>query len=434
MSIGYLSRKAESLKSAPLVEGIKRMDIVERFLNYTRINTTAVPGAGDLPSSPGQTTFAKLLAGELRELGLDVEEQAHSIVIGTLPSNVNDKTRKTPTIAFVAHLDTSNEYITDTRAQIVDYKGGDIVLNQALEVVMRESAFPELKRYVGDRIIVTDGKSVLGADNKSAIAEIMHAMETLQSNPQIKHGEVKVVFVPDEEIGLLGAKALKVETLNADFAYTLDCCAIGEIVYENWNAGEFQVTFHGQSAHPMSAKGKLRNAVLYAQQFISMLPGGERPEYTENREGYYWVTSIHGTVAEARLNLNIRDFTQVGFERRRRFVETLVESFNQLHGAQTVTADYRPVYRNVAECLQGANRYPVELALESMKAIGVEPLPIAMRGGYDGAVLSEKGLPCPNLFCGAHNFHSIYEFLPVGSLIKASEMILEILRRAVTGR
>ncbi len=410
------------------------MDIVERFLNYTRINSTAVIGAGHLPSSPGQTALAKLLAGELRSLGLNVEEREHSIVVGTLPSNLDDATRKAPTIAWVAHLDTSHEYATDTNARIIDYRGGDIVLNEALEVVMRESAFPELKRYVGDRIIVTDGTSLLGADNKSAIAEIMHAIETLQANLQIQHGEVKVVFVPDEEIGLLGAKALNVETLNADFAYTLDCCAIGEIVFENWNAGEFQVAFRGQSAHPMSAKGKLRNAVLYAQQFISMLPGGERPEYTENREGYYWVTTIHGTVSEAQLNLHIRDFTQVGFEQRRRFVETLVESFNQLHGAETVTAAYQPVYRNVAEHLQGENRYPVELALESMKAIGVEPFPIAMRGGYDGAVLSEKGLPCPNLFCGAHNFHSVYEFLPVGSLTKASEMILEILRRAVTDR
>lgn len=410
------------------------MDIVERFLNYTRINSTAVIGAGHLPSSPGQTALAKLLAGELRSLGLNVEEREHSIVVGTLPSNLDDATRKAPTIAWVAHLDTSNEYATDTNARIIDYRGGDIVLNEALEVVMRESAFPELKRYVGDRIIVTDGTSLLGADNKSAIAEIMHAIETLQANLQIQHGEVKVVFVPDEEIGLLGAKALNVETLNGDFAYTLDCCAIGEIVFENWNAGEFQVKFRGQSAHPMSAKGKLRNAVLYAQQFISMLPGGERPEYTENREGYYWVTTIHGTVSEAQLNLHIRDFTQVGFEQRRRFVETLVESFNQLHGAETVTAAYQPVYRNVAEHLQGENRYPVELALESMKAIGVEPFPIAMRGGYDGAVLSEKGLPCPNLFCGAHNFHSVYEFLPVGSLTKASEMILEILRRAVTDR
>lgn len=406
------------------------MDVVERFLNYTRINTTTVPGAGHLPSSSGQSVLARLLAGELRALGLSVEERDHSIVVGTLPSNVTDKGRKIPTVAWVAHLDTSHEYNTDTHAQIIDYNGGDIVLNEALGVVMRGGEFPELERYVGDRIIVTDGTSLLGADNKSAIAEIMHAMQTLQSNPQIEHGDVKIVFVPDEEIGLLGAKALNVASLNADFAYTLDCCAIGEIVYENWNAGEFHITVRGQTAHPMSAKGKLRNAVLFAQQFISMLPAGERPEYTENREGYYWVKSIHGTVAEARIVLDIRDFTQAGFEHRRHFVQNLVESFNQLHGAQTIVSTYTPMYRNVAESLQGSNRYAVDLAVEAMRAIGVEPKSIPMRGGYDGAVLSEKGLPCPNLFCGAHNFHSLYEFLPVGSLIKASEMVVEILRRA----
>ncbi|QND55124.1 peptidase T (plasmid) [Phyllobacterium sp. 628] len=406
------------------------MDIVERFLNYTRINSTTVPGAGHLPSSPGQTELAHLLAGELRGLGLAVEERQHSIVVGTLPSNVKDASRKVPTIAWVAHLDTSSEYDTDTHAAIVDYSGGDIILNPARDIVMRVDEFPELTDYIGDRIIVTDGTSLLGADNKSAIAEIMHAMQTLQQNPGIEHGDVKVVFVPDEEIGLLGAKALDVASLHADFAYTLDCCAIGEIVYENWNAGEFHITFQGQTAHPMSAKGKLRNAVLYAQQFISMLPPGERPEHTENREGYYWVKSIHGTVAEAKIVLDIRDFTQSGFEHRRKFVATLVESFNRLHGVHTVTQNYKPMYRNAAESLQGPNRYPVDLALDAMKAIGVEPRSIPMRGGYDGAVLSEKGLPCPNLFCGAHNFHSIYEFLPVGSLMKASEMVVEILRRA----
>ena len=403
------------------------MDIVERFLNYTRINTTAQPGISHLPSSEGQAKLAKLLADELRELGLEVEERAHSIVVGTLPYNFQGEA---PTIAFVAHLDTSHEHTSDTHAKVIDYRGGDIVLNEARGIVMRESEFPELKRYVNDRLIVTDGTSLLGADNKSAIAEIMHALQTLKENPQIKHGNVKVVFVPDEEIGLLGAKALDVVSLKADFAYTLDCCAIGEIVYENWNAGEFRIVFRGQTAHPMSAKGKLRNAIIYAQQFISMLPGGERPEYTENLEGYYWVTIVNGTVAKTSITLHIRDFTREGFEHRRHFVETLVASFNELHGAGTVSAEYQPVYRNVAEALKGENRYPVDLALESMRAIGVEPLPIAMRGGYDGAALSEKGLPCPNLFCGAHNFHSIYEFLPVGSLIKASDMVVEIVRRA----
>jgi tripeptide aminopeptidase len=256
-------------------------------------------------------------------------------------------------------------------------------------------------------------------------------MQVLRDNPEIEHGEIKVVFVPDEEIGLLGAKALDVPSLNADFAFTLDCCAVGEIVYENWNAGEFHITFNGQPAHPMSAKGKLRNAILYANQFIGMLPGGERPEHTEKREGYYWVKGVQGSVAQAKLVIDIRDFTDAGFETRRLFIENLAASFNTLHGENAVKVDYTPMYRNAAEGLKGDNYYPVELALQAMEAIGVKSYSIPMRGGYDGAVLSEKGLPCPNLFCGAHNFHSIYEFLPVGSLNKASEMVVEILTRAV---
>ncbi|OYR07664.1 peptidase T [Brucella thiophenivorans] len=406
------------------------MNIVERFLNYTRINTTAVPNTGRLPSSEGQIQLAKLLAGEMRALGLDVEERDHAIVVGSLAANVVSERHSFPTIAWVAHLDTSAEYATDTNAHIVDYSGGDIVLNETNNAVMRVAEFPELNRYIGDRIIVTDGTSLLGADNKSAIAEIMDAIQYLTTHPEIEHGPVKVVFVPDEEIGLLGAKALDVISLNADFAYTLDCCAIGEIVYENWNAGEFRITFTGQPAHPMSAKGKMRNSILYAQQFIAMLPGGERPEHTEGTEGYYWIKGTEGSVAKTTLIIDIRDFTKEGFENRRQFIDQLAKSFNQLYGANTVHVGYQPVYRNVAESLQGENRYPVELALNAMKAIAVEPKPIPMRGGYDGAVLSEKGLPCPNLFCGAHNFHSIYEFLPVSSLEKASQMVVEIIRTA----
>ncbi|MGW6778733.1 peptidase T [Brucella pseudogrignonensis] len=410
------------------------MDIVERFLAYTRINTTAVPNADSLPSSEGQHRLARLLADQMRAFGMQVEERDHAIVVGTLAANVEPaRQAQFPTIAWVAHLDTSAEYTTDTHAHVVDYQGGDILLNKVTGAVMPLEAFPELQNYLGDRIIVTDGSSLLGADNKSAIAEIMHAIQVLTAQPEIEHGTVKVVFVPDEEIGLLGAKALDVSSLDADFAYTLDCCARGEIVYENWNAGEFHLTFKGQPAHPMSAKGKLRNAILYAQQFMAMMPAGERPEYTEGTEGYYWVKAIKGTVAETKLTVDIRDFTTEGYETRRAFIENLAASFNRLYGENCVTVDYRPVYRNVAEALRGNNHYPVLLALEAMKTLGIEPRPVPMRGGYDGAVLSEKGLPCPNLFCGAHNFHSIYEFLPVSSLQKASEMVVEIIRTARKG-
>ncbi len=406
------------------------MNIVDRFINYTKINTTAVAGHGNLPSSQNQLKLAALLAAEMRQLGLKVEEHDNAITIGTLPANLKDPKRSVPTIAWVAHMDTSTEYSTDTKAHIVDYDGGDVVLNAAQNIIMKRSEFPELGNYIGDQLIVTDGTSLLGADNKSAIAAIMHAMQLLKQNPEIEHGEIKVVFVPDEEIGLLGAKALDVKSLNADFGYTLDCCEIGELVIENWNAGEFHITFHGQPAHPMSAKGKLRNSILYAQQFIAMLPGGERPEYTENKEGYYWVKSITGSMAETRIVVDIRDFTADGYEARRFFIEKLILSFNELYGEGTVSVHYDAVYRNAGESLQGENRYPVELAIEAMQSLGIEVKEKPMRGGYDGAVLSERGVPCPNLFCGAHNFHSIYEFLPVNSLNKASEMVFEIIKRA----
>ncbi|UXN07214.1 peptidase T [Bartonella sp. HY761] len=403
------------------------MDIVDRFIQYTKINTTAIPDASTLPSSQNQWQLAELLAKEMRAFGLDVEEQDHAITIGTLKAN--SSTVK-PSIAFVCHMDTSSEYVGDTKAQVVDYKGGDIVLNQQKNIVLKQNDFPEIANYIGDQIIVTDGTSLLGADNKSAIAEVMDAVQFLVENPDIEHGVVKLVFVPDEEIGLLGAKALDVNALDVDFAYTLDCCAIGEIVLENWNAGEFHIDFYGQAAHPMSAKGKLRNSLLFAHQFIAMLPAGERPEYTQGREGYYWVKNINGNVAKTSLVLDIRDFDANNFEKRRLFVNDLVDSFKALFGEECVRMRYEEVYRNVAEGLTGKNAYAADLALNVMALMGLNIDKKPMRGGFDGTILTEKGVPCPNLFCGAHNFHSIFEYLPVNSLKKASEMVVEIIKQA----
>lgn len=403
------------------------MDIVDRFIQYTKINTTAIPGAASLPSSKNQWQLAKLLADEMRAFGMLVEEQDHAIVIGTLPAN---STIAKPTIAFVCHMDTSSEYDSDTHAQIISYEGGDIVLNKDKNIVLKEQDFPELVNYKGDKIIVTDGTSLLGADNKSAIAEAMNAIQYFVENPDIEHGTVKLVFVPDEEIGLLGAKALDVAGLDADFAYTLDCCAIGDIVLENWNAGEFHIDFYGQAAHPMSAKGKLQNSLLYAHQFIAMLPGGERPEYTEGREGYYWIKHINGSVAKTTLVIDIRDFDKDGFEKRRLFIKQLVDSFKTLYSEKSIKMHYSEVYRNVAEGLIGKNAYAAQLALQVMASMGLVINQKPMRGGFDGTILTEKGVPCPNLFCGAHNFHSIYEYLPVNSLKKASQMVVEIIKQA----
>lgn len=401
------------------------MDIVERFIRYTKINTTTIPNAGVMPSSEGQRILAKLLADELKEMGLtNIKLRDNAILSATLLPNTK---RKCKTISFCAHLDTSNEYQTDTKAQILTYTGGDLVLNKEKGISIKRDDFPELDRYINEEIICTDGTSLLGADNKSAIAEIMNALESIIDS-KTEHGEVQVAFVPDEEQGLLGAKALDIKEFNADFCYTLDCGPLGEIVYENWNASVCRLTFLGESAHPMSAKGKLKNSLLYAHKFISLLPGGEVPEYTENKEGYFWVKSMNGASGKTELTLDIRDFDKKSFEKRKKDIELAVDYFNSKYGDKTVSVSFNDKYFNVFDSLQDKNSFPIELALKAMKNLGISPKPLAMRGGYDGASFSQRGLPTPNLFCGAHNFHSIYEFLPVNSLKKASQMVEELVK------
>ncbi|EKS7807991.1 peptidase T [Edwardsiella ictaluri] len=404
------------------------MDIIELFISYTQINTTTdrEKGArGIMPSSPGQLMLAQRLGEELRALGLqEVQVRENAIVTAMLPANCD---RPLPTVAFFAHLDTSAEQSADTHAQVLPYHGGDLCLNVGRQIFLRQSAFPELADYVGDDLIVTDGTSLLGADDKAAIAAIMHALQHLQANPQIVHGPVKVGFVPDEEQGLRGAKAFDTDAFGADFAYTLDCCGIGELVYENWNAGDVEVIFTGASAHPMSAKGKLKNSLLMAHKFIAMLPPGEAPEYTEGREGYYWVKQLSGNSARTVLKLDIRDFTEAGYRQRMAFIRQLAQSCESLWGEGSVEAHLSDRYANVANSLQGAAGFPVEIALRAYRRCGITPRPVPMRGGYDGAVLSQKGLPCPNLFTGAHNFHSIYEYLPVKSLRAASDVVVAVI-------
>ncbi|EEY38309.1 peptidase T [Vibrio mimicus] len=404
------------------------MNIVERFIGYTEINTTTdrLKGAqGVMPSSPGQMVLARQLARELEQLGLvDVQVADTAIVTATLPANIE---HDVPTVAFFAHLDTSAEQSNDTRAQIKLHDQDAICLNEELGIYLRESEFPDLAAYRGQQIIVTDGTSLLGADDKAAIAAIMDALQYFQANPEQKHGTVKVAFLPDEEQGLRGAKAFDVKAFNADFGFTLDCCGIGEFVCENWNAGDVVVTFTGQSAHPMSAKGKLKNSLLMAHKFIAMLPAGEAPEYTEGREGYYWVKELKGNSAKTVLNLDVRDFTQEGYQQRMRFLQNLAESCQQLWGGG-VEIKLSNRYENVANSLQEDRFGILEIARQAYQRNGIEMKAIPMRGGYDGAVLSQKGLPCPNLFTGAHNFHSIYEYLPVQSLYAASAVVQDIIR------
>ncbi|SFC45532.1 peptidase T [Pragia fontium] len=405
------------------------MDIVERFISYTKINTTTdrdKGAAGIMPSSEGQRVLANKVADELRALGLqDVQVSERSILTATLPSNVD---YPLPTVAFFGHLDTSAEQTTDTHAQILPYQGGDLCLNQEQQIFLRQSEFPELSEYIGDDIIATDGTSLLGADDKAAIASIVNMIQYLQQHPEIKHGAVKVGLVPDEEQGLRGAKVFDVKSFGADFAYTLDCCGIGELVYENWNAGDAEIIFTGQSAHPMSAKGKLKNSLLMAHKFIAMLPGGEAPEYTDGREGYYWVKQMQGNSAKTVLKMDVRDFTEQGYQHRMAFLAKLAENCASLWGTESVKCHLADRYANVFNSLQGESAYPIDIAEQAYRNRGIEPKVIPMRGGYDGAALSQNGLPCPNIFTGAHNFHSIYEYLPVISLRAASDVLVEVVK------
>lgn len=405
------------------------MNIRERFIEYAKINTTtdrANGAAGIMPSSPGQRKLANLLKKQLEDMGLEnITLSDRCILTAVLPSNCGSNA---PSVGFFAHLDTSAEQPADTKPQVVQYQGGDVCLNSKLDIWLKLSDYPELSQYRNQEIIFTDGTSLLGADDKAAIAAMMNAVATLKNEPSIKHGDVQLVFLPDEEQGLRGSKALDVSTINADFGYTLDCCGIGEIVYENWNAAYAEVTFKGQSAHPMSAKGKLVNSLLLAHKFISMLPSGEAPEYTEGKEGYYWVKELAGNSAKTVLKLDIREFDQGHYQQRKNLISTLVENCQQLWGKERVDLLLQDRYQNVADHLQGDNSFPIDIAKQAYKMNNIPINPVAMRGGYDGAILSQKGIPCPNLFTGAHNFHSVYEYLPVNSLKAASQVVLDIIQ------
>ncbi len=405
------------------------MDIVERFINYTKFNTTTNKEnglKGIMPSNPTEYELAKFLKDELSSLGIkDIILQDNAILIAKIPANCENA----PSIAFFAHLDTSSEQKNDTKAKIVKYTGGDICLNEEQRIYLKFSDNPELKKYEGDDIVVTDGTSLLGADDKAAIASIVNMASFFMQNPDVKHGKIVICFVPDEEQGLLGAKALDVNLLGADFGYCLDCCEIGELIYENWNAADCTMVFKGVSAHPMNAKGKLVNSLLLAHKFISLLPGGEVPECTEGKEGYFWVKELSGNSAKTTLKIDIREFDEVKFQKRLEFLSDMASSFNKIYGDRCeITLKTR--YENVFKFLKDENSLPIKLAKDAFSELNITPNIKPMRGGYDGAAISAKGVPTLNLFTGGNNFHSIYEYLPVSSLKAASEVIKKIVINA----
>ena len=402
------------------------MELTERFLKYVSFTTTSDENTGMTPSTPGQMVFANYLVEELKQIGLqDVEVDKNGYVMATLPANVSDKI---PTVGFIAHLDTSPDMSgKHVKPEIIKhYDGNDILLNVDKAIVLSTEQFPELLQYKGQDLIVTDGTTLLGADDKAGIAEIVSAMEYLVRHPEMKHGKVRIAFTPDEEIGQ-GASLFDVKKFGAEWAYTLDGGEIGELEYENFNAASAKVTFHGRNVHPGYANNKMINSMLVAQQFAAMLPQRETPEHTEGYEGFYHLIAMSGEVELSTLTYIIRDHDRNRFESRKTEMQRLVDKINAEFGNGTATIELKDQYYNMKEKIEPV-MHVVDLAYKAMEMAEIEPKVKPIRGGTDGAQLSFKGLPCPNLFAGGHNFHGRYEFVPIQSMHKAKEVIINIIK------
>lgn len=395
-------------------------DLVKRFLSYVVFDTQSAEGVDAVPSSEGQRTLGNFLAEELRAIGLsDAFCDGHAYVVATLPANID---KKIPTVALIAHLDTALEVSgMDARPSIVRYEGGDVVLDAENDIRIAEADFPELAKSRGQELIVTDGSTLLGADDKAGIAAIVEAVKRCVDNPDEPHGTVKVVFTPDEEIGH-GASLLNLETLKADFAYTVDGGDIGELCWETFNAAKATVSFRGRSVHPGTAKGKMKNANLMLMDFLSKLPAGERPEMTEGCEGFFHAIAMHGDVEEATAEIIVRDHDRQIFEARKEKLKEIASGIDVQYGPGSCSVSIRDQYYNMADKLKD-KMYVVEYAREAMRRSGVEPREIPVRGGTDGSALSWRGLPTPNIFTGGMNAHGRQEFIPVPSLEKCCEVV-----------
>ncbi len=407
------------------------MNLTERFLKYVKFDTQSDELTNMTPSTPGQMVFAQALEKELHEMGLeDITLDENGYLMATLPANID---RDVPTVGFIAHLDTSPDMSgRNVNPRIVkNYEGGDIVLNEKDGIVLRPTEFPEMLNYIGDDLIVTDGTTLLGADDKAGVAEIITAVEYLQLHPEIEHGKIRIAFNPDEEIGQ-GAHKFDVERFGADWGYTMDGGEVGELEFENFNAAVAKVTFKGRNVHPGYAKHKMVNSIRIANQFILMLPRWETPEHTEGYEGFYHLVNIEGSVEETTLTYIIRDHDRDRFERRKKELEHLTRKTNH-ESPGCATIEIKDQYFNMREKIEPV-MHIIDVAEEAMKLAGVKPKVQPIRGGTDGAQLSFKGLPCPNIFAGGLNFHGRYEFVPVQSMEKAERVIVEIVRLVGRGR
>ena len=399
--------------------------ILDKFLRYIAIDTMSVDESPSQPSSPKELVLSRLLVDELKALGVEAELDKDGYVMGRIPAN-NGK--DTPKIGFIAHVDTSPDAPGECRnPQIIkDYDGGDIPLKGVPGLSLKVSEFPELADYKGQTVITTDGTTLLGADDKAGIAEIMCAVEYIVNHPEFKHGPIRIGFTPDEEIGR-GVVAFDVKRFDADYAYTMDGGAVGELEYENFNAARAKVHIQGRNVHPGYAKNKMINAIHIAEEFDSLLPAVQRPEHTEGYEGFFHLNGIKGTVEEADLDYILRDHDATIIARRKEMILEAAAFINKKYGAQIVTAEVKDQYRNMREVVE-PHYHVVEKAVKAIEMAGVKPKVQPIRGGTDGASLSFMGLPCPNIFAGGLNFHGKMEYVPLESMEKATEVILNIIK------
>jgi tripeptide aminopeptidase len=404
------------------------MTLVERFLKYVAFDTTANSESLTCPSSDNQWDLARYLELELKNLGMSsVSLDENGYVMATLKSNV---THEVPTVGFIAHMDTSDAITGENvKPRILTYEGKDIILNEKLNIILSEKDFPELGLYLHEEIIVTDGTTLLGADDKAGIAEIISAMEYLIANPEIKHGDIQIAFTPDEEIGR-GADLFDVKKFNADFAYTIDGGVLGELQYETFNAAEVKVAIKGKSVHPGDSKGKMINAINIAAELAMMFPKESMPETTEGYQGFYHLVTMKGDCENANMYFIIREFDKQEFSNKKDFVKELVVKVNSKYKSNIVSVEINDQYYNMKEKLQD-HMYILEYGKKAMEELGIEPKILPVRGGTDGSKLSFMGLLTPNIFAGGHNFHGKYEYIPINSMKKAVEVIVRICENLV---
>ncbi len=402
-----------------------KQELIERLTSYVQIDTQSNEESDTCPSTPGQWDLLRQLEQELHALGMqEITLNENGYLMATLPANTD---KDVPVIGFMAHVDTATDFTgKGVKPQLVEYTGGDIVLNEAQRIVLSPSDFPELERYHGHTLITTDGTTLLGADNKAGIAEIMTAMHYLLDHPEIKHGKIRVAFTPDEEIGR-GPHLFDVAAYGAKYAYTVDGGPLGELEYETFNAAAARVVCKGTNVHPGTAKGKMINASKIAMELHRRLPVDEAPEFTDGYDGFYHLSSFHGDVERAELSYIIRDFDREAFEHRKNTITSIVNEFRQTYGEDQIELELRDQYYNMREKIEPV-MHIVDIAGQAMKNLDIEPHIIPVRGGTDGAQLSYMGLPTPNIFTGGENFHGKYEYASVDTMVKATKVIVEIAR------